>query len=85
VTLPEAVVTRILERWPVARLALHDAAGEPRQLSIVFARAEGALWSTVDGRREAERRARAPRPSLERRPAVSLLRDDYAADWSPLW
>jgi PPOX class probable F420-dependent enzyme len=84
VTLSEAAVAHILERWPVARLALLDETGEPRQLPIVFARAEGVLWSPVDGK--PKRSAELARLRLlERRPAVSLLLDDYAADWSRLW
>jgi PPOX class probable F420-dependent enzyme len=82
--IPEEVVARILERWPVARLALLDAEGGPRQLPIVFARAEGALWSPVDGKPK-----RSSEPArlhlLERHPRVSLLLDEYAADWSRLW
>jgi PPOX class probable F420-dependent enzyme len=83
-TFPEETVTRILERWPVAHLALLDARGEPRQLPIVFARAGGALWSPVDGK--PKRSAELARLRLlERHPRVSLLFDEYAADWSQLW
>jgi PPOX class probable F420-dependent enzyme len=74
----------LLDRWPIARLAWLGDAGEPRQLPVVFARAEGALWSPVDGkpkRGPGLARLRA----LERRPHVSLLLDEYAADWSALW
>jgi PPOX class probable F420-dependent enzyme len=84
VTFSEAAVARILETWPVARLALLDAAGEPRQVPIVFARAEGALWSPVDGKpKRSSDLARLAR--LERHPRVSLLLDEYAEDWSRLW
>jgi PPOX class probable F420-dependent enzyme len=82
--IPEEVVARILERWPVARLALLDAEDEPRQLPLVFALSEGALWSPVDGKPK-----RSSEPArlhlLERHPRVSLLLDEYAADWSRLW
>ena len=80
----EEIVARLLERWPIARLALLDERSEPRQLPIVFARAEGALWSPVDGK--AKRSAELARlDRLARHPRVSLLLDEYAADWSRLW
>lgn len=83
-TFAEEAVARILERWPVARLALLDEAGEPRQLPIVFAPAEGALWSPVDGK--PKRSADLARLRLlELHPRVSLLLDEYADDWSRLW
>lgn len=80
----EDAVARILAQWPIARLALLDDDGAPRQLPIVFAAAEGALWSPVDGK--PKRSADLARVRLlERRPRVSLLLDEYAADWSRLW
>jgi PPOX class probable F420-dependent enzyme len=84
VALPEEAVARILERWPVARLALLDAGGEPRQLPIVFARAEGVLWSPVDGKPK-RGPALARLRLLEAHPRVSLLLDHYDEDWSRLW
>jgi PPOX class probable F420-dependent enzyme len=84
VTFSEEAVARILETWPIARLALLDAEGEPRQVPIVFARADGALWSPVDGKpKRSSDLARLDR--LERHPRVSLLLDEYAEDWSRLW
>jgi PPOX class probable F420-dependent enzyme len=80
----EETLASLLDRWPVARLAWLGDAGELRQIPIVFARTEGALWSPVDGkpkRGPGLARLRA----LERRPRVSLLLDEYAADWSALW
>jgi PPOX class probable F420-dependent enzyme len=85
-TLPfsDEAVARILERWPVARLALLDDAGDPRQLPVVFAPAQGALWSPVDGKpKRGAEPARLRR--IERHPRVSLLLDEYAEDWSRLW
>jgi PPOX class probable F420-dependent enzyme len=80
----EEIVARILERWPIARLALLDEQSEPRQLPIVFACAEGALWSPVDGK--AKRSADLARlDRLARHPRVSLLLDEYGEDWSRLW
>jgi PPOX class probable F420-dependent enzyme len=83
-TFSEEAIALTLERWPVARLAFLGGAGEPRQLPIVFAPAEGALWSPVDGK--PKRSADLARLRLlERRPRVSLLLDEYADDWSRLW
>ena len=79
-----AAVAGILERWPVGRLALLDDAGEPRQLPIVFAPADGALCSPVDGKPKRSSDLARLR-LLERHPRVSLLLDEYAADWSRLW
>jgi len=81
---PEETVARLLARCPIARLALLDASGAPRQLPVVFAPAEGALWSPVDGKpKRGPGLARLRR--IERHPQVSLLLDEYAPDWSRLW
>lgn len=83
-TFSDEAVAEILERWPIARLALLDDAGEPRQLPIVFAPKDGALWSPVDGK--PKRSADLARLRLlAQRPRVSLLLDEYADDWSRLW
>jgi PPOX class probable F420-dependent enzyme len=84
VRLSEEAVARALEAWPVGRLALIDASGAPRQVPVVFARAEGALWSPVDGKpkRDGEP-ARLRRVAAE--PRVSLLLDAYDDDWTRLW
>ena len=82
--LPEDAVERVLEHWPVARLATVDADGRPHQVPIVFARIAERIWSPVDGKpkRGGElARVRHIRAS----PDVSLLLDDYAEDWSRLW
>ena len=81
---PEDAVAGILARWPVARLALLDAEGEPRQLPIVFAPSAGALWSPVDGKPKRSA-ALARLRLLEREPRVSLLLDHYTDDWTRLW
>jgi PPOX class probable F420-dependent enzyme len=84
VRLSEEAVARALETWPVARLALIGRGGGPRQLPIVFARAEGALWSPIDGKPK-----RGGEPARLRwvaaEPRVSLLLDAYDDDWTRLW
>jgi PPOX class probable F420-dependent enzyme len=83
-SLPDATVARILDRWPIARLALQGESGEPRQLPIVFARVDDALWSPVDGK--PKRTAELARLAfLARHPRVSLLLDEYDDDWTRLW
>ncbi len=83
VQLPEEVVERLLDRWPVARLATSGPAG-PHQVPIVFARSGGRLWSPVDGKPKAGGELARVRHVLSD-PRVSLLLDDYDRDWTRLW
>jgi PPOX class probable F420-dependent enzyme len=84
VELPRPLVDRLLESWPVARLASADARGRPTALPIVFARVHGYLWTPIDGKPK-----RAGEPARVRRvaenPRVELLLDEYGDDWSQLW
>lgn len=81
--LNEDVVERLLDRWPVARLATSGPAG-PHQIPIVFARAGGRLWSPVDGKPKAGGELARVRHVMGD-PRVSLLLDDYDRDWTRLW
>ncbi len=80
---PETV-DALLARWPVARLATLDADGRPALVPIVFARADGALWSPVDGKPK-RGSALARLAHVRRDPRVGLLLDAYADDWRQLW
>jgi PPOX class probable F420-dependent enzyme len=84
VDLPRTLVDRLLDRWPVARLASAGARGRPTALPIVFARVHGYLWTPIDGKPK-----RAGEPARVRRiaenPQVELLIDEYQDDWSQLW
>jgi PPOX class probable F420-dependent enzyme len=83
VELPPEVVERLLERWPVARLATLAPAG-PHQVPVVFARCGGALWSPVDAKpKAADELARVRHVRAD--PRTSLLLDHYADDWRCLW
>jgi PPOX class probable F420-dependent enzyme len=82
--LPDAEVERILEHWPVARLAALGPAGEPWQVPIVFARVAGRLYSPVDGKPKRSA-ALARLRHVARDPRVSLLLDHWDADWTRLW
>lgn len=75
---------RVVDRMPVARLALRGAGDRPEALPIVFARVGDTLYSPIDGKpKRAGRLARLD--YLERAPAVSLVLDHYAVDWRELW
>lgn len=82
--LPEETIDLRLERWPVARLATATDAGRPHQVPIVFARAGGRLWSPIDGKPKRGGELARLR-HLRAHPEVSLLLDEYDADWTRLW
>jgi PPOX class probable F420-dependent enzyme len=82
--LPDAERERLLDSWPVARLATLAKDGRPHLVPIVFARAGGALWSPIDGKPKAPGVLARVRNAL-RDPRVALLLDHYDADWQQLW
>ena len=83
-TLSGVWLERLLDRMPVARLALLDPSGRPQALPIVYARVGERLFSPIDGKPKS--RARLARLALiEREPRAPLLLDHYAADWRQLW
>ncbi len=82
--LPDRVADRLLDTWPVARLATIGADGRPHQVPVVFARLGEALWSPVDGKPKRSGEPVRIRNAHER-PAVSLLLDHYDPDWRRLW
>ena len=82
--LPDPVVERLLDTWPVARFATLGPDGRPHQVPIVFARRAGTLYSAADGKpKRAGELARIR--NARARPPVSLLLDDYFDDWQQLW
>jgi PPOX class probable F420-dependent enzyme len=84
VELPAALIDRLLDVWPIARLATSDARGRPALQPIVFVRAAGQLWTPIDGKpKRAGEPARVRHVTLN--PRVELLLDDYDADWTRLW
>lgn len=82
--LPDSAIERLLDTWPVARLATLTPEGRPHQVPIVFARVHGLLWSPIDAKPKAPVELARVR-HLRASPAASLLLDDYAEDWSRLW
>lgn len=82
--LPGATMDRVLDGWPVARLATVAHNGAPHIVPIVFARVQGRIWSPVDGKPKAGGQL-ARIENIRSRPEVSLLLDDYLDDWTELW
>ena len=81
---PEAEIERLLETWPVARLATLRADGSPHLVPVVFARSGGVLWTPIDGKPKSPARLARLR-NVERDARVALLLDHYAGDWTQLW
>jgi len=84
VKLSEDTIEKRLRDWPVARLATLGPDGSPFQVPIVFARVGDCLWSPVDGKAKSGGELARVR-NLRARPRVSVLLDEYDADWRRLW
>lgn len=69
---------------PVARLATVTAAGVPHLVPVVFAIDRDDIYTAVDAKPKTTQRLRRL-ANIERNPAVSLLVDHYADDWTELW
>ena len=82
--LPDDAIDAILERWPVAVLTTIAESGRPHAVPIVFARAQGSLWSPIDGKPKRGGELARIR-HVRRDPHVSLLFTHYQDDWSLLW
>ena len=81
--LSDETVLQLLDRWPIAVLSTAGPRG-PHAVPIVFACAEGALWSPIDGKPTRGGELARVR-HIRRDPRVSLLLANYDADWSRLW
>ncbi|WGL53516.1 TIGR03668 family PPOX class F420-dependent oxidoreductase [Nocardioides sp. BP30] len=68
----------------VARLATVSSTGEPHLVPIVFAAVGSTILTAVDHKPKSTTRLRRL-ANIEASPAVSLLVDEYAEDWSQLW
>jgi PPOX class probable F420-dependent enzyme len=68
----------------VARLATADAAGRPHIVPVTFAVEGDVVYSAVDAK---PKRSTALKrlANVAANPAVALLVDHYADDWSELW
>ena len=82
--LSQRSIDRLLDRFPVARLATVGPDGAPHLVPIVFVKSDERIWSPVDGKpKSGSELARVE--NIRARPRVSLLLDEYAEDWSRLW
>jgi PPOX class probable F420-dependent enzyme len=87
VELSRDAIERLLDTWPVARLATLRADGAAAIVPVVFVRSAGRIWLPVDDKpkRAAAARELARVENIRRDPRVALLLDQYEADWSALW
>jgi PPOX class probable F420-dependent enzyme len=69
---------------PVARLATVSAAGQPHLVPIVFAADGDVIYSAVD-RKPKSTTALRRLANIAANPAVAVLVDHYAEDWTRLW
>lgn len=69
---------------PVARLATVAPDGTPHLVPVVFAVEGDVIYTAVDAKPKKTRRLRRL-ANIEHNPAVSLLVDHYAQDWTQLW
>ena len=83
-TLAPHTLALVLDREPLAHLAVIDDAGAPEVMPIVFARVGTQLFSPIDGK--PKRHARLARlRHIAAHPRVGLVVDRYDADWRHLW
>ncbi len=81
--LPSDTMDRLLDSWPVARLATTGPAG-PHIVPVVFARLANVLWSPIDGK--PKRGGPLMRvTNVLQQPRAALLIDKWDSDWSLLW
>jgi PPOX class probable F420-dependent enzyme len=84
---PGAISDEALRRFAdarVARLATVTADGRPHLVPVVFAFADGVVYTAVDGKPKSTARLKRL-ANVEHDPRVSVLVDHYDEDWSALW
>ena len=82
--LPDALLERLLENWPLAHLATLGPDRTPHIVPIVFARVGPYLWSPIDGKPKSKGPL-ARVTHLRDTSRVSVLLDHYEDDWRRLW
>jgi PPOX class probable F420-dependent enzyme len=75
---------RLLAAARVARLATASPDGVPHLVPVTFVLAGDTVYTAVDGKPKATAGLRRL-DNIRRNPAVALLADHYAEDWSALW
>jgi PPOX class probable F420-dependent enzyme len=84
---PAAISDEALRRFTgarVARLATVTPDGRPHVVPVVFAFADGVVYTAVDGKPKSTARLKRL-ANIEHDPRVSVLVDHYDEDWSALW
>jgi PPOX class probable F420-dependent enzyme len=84
VNLTEAEAATRFRTARVARLATVAADGRPHLVPVVFAVAGATVAIAIDHKPKARRDVRRL-ANIAANPAVSLLADHYAEDWTTLW
>jgi PPOX class probable F420-dependent enzyme len=69
---------------PVARLATADAHGVPHAVPVTFVVQDDVLYFAIDHKPKSTWDLRRLR-NIRENPAVTVLVDHYAEDWSTLW
>ena len=69
---------------PIARLATADAAGVPHVVPVTFAVDGDVVYFAVDHKPKRSTNLRRLR-NIAENPAVAVIVDQYADDWSTLW
>lgn len=69
---------------PVARLATADAAGVPHVVPITFVVEDDVIYFVIDHKPKRSTNLRRLR-NIAENPAVAVITDQYADDWSALW
>ncbi len=82
--LPQEMLTDLLARWPVARLATVSGRGRPHLVPVVFCEFDHAIYSPLDGKRKTGTRLQRL-VNLVGNASASLLIDDYTSEWRCLW
>ena len=78
------LLSDLLAKWPVARLATVNENNQPHLVPIVFVAHEGVLWSPIDGKRKQMVELQRIR-NLRGNANFSLILDQYDSDWKKLW
>lgn len=82
--LPPEDARRRFVASPVARLATADAAGVPHVVPVTFAVEDGMVLFAIDHKPKRSTNLRRLR-NIAENPAVAVIADQYADDWSTLW
>jgi len=78
------LLSDLLAKWPVARLATVNENNQPHVVPIVFVAHEGCLWSPIDGKRKQMVELQRIQ-NLRGNANFSLILDQYDGDWNKLW